>query len=869
MKTRRETGRTFLYCLLLLLLLLFVYRDVLLHPDELLFVGCWDSWWLFGPNQVFFDYCVEQGEFPLWNPLVFCGTPFAANPQVQAFHLPNFLRSFFTPEATAMWTHIGLFALTLLQVFLGGVGVLLLAKFHGLRLPSRFVAALVFMLCAGAMRRTVTTPIWPMISAWLPFIILLIHKGLRSNKLSSGVYCSIPAGLLYSLILTAGQTQFAIYIGALAGIYAIADSFLRTNSAAFSWKLGFRRTKKAVLLLSVMLFTAFFAALPLILTAQEFGTHSTRASIRDVSQFEPIEFSTAPRHILESLVVFPRCEENTRINSAGLIALVLAMAGILVFRDRSALVYAVLFYVVLDFGLGPPFPFATLIQTTVPFSFSSSTYAWFLLTFPLAMLAGFGVEAVTEGNALKNRLIRALAMLAVFAVAYWAFSSCEHPVIQAPVYLLLVPIAALVCILPPLLFHWRATCHWLLCGFIAIELLLWNAVFLPYVYSPDVNFVSNQHRFPGSLEALRAPLQFWETNRRTIYPFPFENYGMYRLNGAISGHNPLQIDAAYKTISRPQSEQRYSRIVGMRACLSNSYINLFLKRPFWLVKHGVVGPLPPKDALFPPCGFAFLEESPDRETLQEKHTSIPSTSLLEPRAEMEFESTTINAAMKVQTNTRTGQTICTFGASEVTKSSRHGALLINCDTNAEGELTTSVVDEATGRRMPLLSVNLERGVNAIELPLPDLEAFEVNFVAYLDAPEARFSLNRLAVATDDADEDDHIHIRYRTANEVAVRVSNLEGPRILLFTDADYPEWSATVDGREVPVFRANKAFKAVELPPGDHEIVFTFKSLRAYMGIAIGCVFLSLLSLFGLGVTLHGLLKTPWSPSRDTQPNP
>lgn len=47
----------------------------------------------------------------------------------------------------------------------------------------------------------------------------------------------------------------------------------------------------------------------------------------------------------------------------------------------------------------------------------------------------------------------------------------------------------------------------------------------------------------------------------------------------------------------------------------------------------------------------------------------------------------------------------------------------------------------------------------------------------------------------------------------------------LLYSDVWHPLWRATVNGKEVPVYKANLAYKAVRLDKGDNEIHFYFKS--------------------------------------------
>lgn len=61
-------------------------------------------------------------------------------------------------------------------------------------------------------------------------------------------------------------------------------------------------------------------------------------------------------------------------------------------------------------------------------------------------------------------------------------------------------------------------------------------------------------------------------------------------------------------------------------------------------------------------------------------------------------------------------------------------------------------------------------------------------------------------------------------DEVRVRVET-SGPGYLVLTDNHYPGWLAEVDGERRPIRLANFFFRAVELRPGDREVVFRYRS--------------------------------------------
>jgi hypothetical protein len=51
-----------------------------------------------------------------------------------------------------------------------------------------------------------------------------------------------------------------------------------------------------------------------------------------------------------------------------------------------------------------------------------------------------------------------------------------------------------------------------------------------------------------------------------------------------------------------------------------------------------------------------------------------------------------------------------------------------------------------------------------------------------------------------------------------------DGPSLLLLNDKFDPHWTVAVDGQPRPLLRANFLMRAVELPPGEHTLEFTFR---------------------------------------------
>jgi hypothetical protein len=67
-----------------------------------------------------------------------------------------------------------------------------------------------------------------------------------------------------------------------------------------------------------------------------------------------------------------------------------------------------------------------------------------------------------------------------------------------------------------------------------------------------------------------------------------------------------------------------------------------------------------------------------------------------------------------------------------------------------------------------------------------------------------------------------------------------DAPAVLLLNDKFDPNWSVSVNGQPRSLLRANFLMRAVELPPGEHTVEFTFRLPAGPL----------LLSLAGLGLT-------------------
>ena len=109
-----------------------------------------------------------------------------------------------------------------------------------------------------------------------------------------------------------------------------------------------------------------------------------------------------------------------------------------------------------------------------------------------------------------------------------------------------------------------------------------------------------------------------------------------------------------------------------------------------------------------------------------------------------------------------------------------------------------------------------------------------------------------------------------TPRQVVYDVST-EAPGIAILSDIYYPHgWHATIDGKEIPIARANYVLRAVSLPAGNYQLALTFapRSITITESIAFTALALILLALIG---SIVWRIK-PWGKSKkaptDSQTN-
>ena len=167
-----------------------------------------DVAFMFHPWLVYAAREVAAGHFPLWNPHVFTGVPFFANPQT-ALLFPLTALAYVMPVTTAIT--VG----AILKLAMAGLGTYWFLRPLGVTPWPALVGAVTFML-SGVMAVWLH---WSYASAVALFPALLAATE-RVHRRGNAVSVAIVAGVV-TLLVFAGYPQGAALAGLLAGAWAL------------------------------------------------------------------------------------------------------------------------------------------------------------------------------------------------------------------------------------------------------------------------------------------------------------------------------------------------------------------------------------------------------------------------------------------------------------------------------------------------------------------------------------------------------------------------------------------------------------------------------------------------------------------------
>jgi hypothetical protein len=733
---------------------------------------------------------LARGELPLWNPYVFSGTPFIAGMQSAVFYPLNVLFLIFP---TSLAINFG----SALHCFLASLFTYLYGRYMRLGRSASLVAAVSFGYGAPCVFHIYSGHLINVSAMiWLPLILLGVEAWLRTRKLQY----ALLSGIVLAIQILAGHPQYLFYSTIAVCIYfllnLVAGKELRPVVPLLA---GFG----AFLITGVML-----SAIQLV-PAWELANFS----VREAATYEFVSsFSLAPEKLITlilpdvfgDIVTVPYWGKYYLWEMSvylGILAAFLALAGVVLNRSRSCMIFSCMAILSLLLALGGYTPLLPILYNYVPgFNwFRGLSKFVFVFGFACSMLAGYGLQQIIELSRMKNRkawylayaILLSSAVLVVLGILLAHFGADFWTGLVASYSRGEERYSAIPSLTDAFLGRSRDLASGAFFRAGGLLSLFGTALLL------GLRFLAHPSTFVGVAAAALAAFDLWSFGARYLVTFdarlpymdpelkaflvsepqpfriatpliPFLNIGLMEEIENVGGYDPVVL-------------RHYSE-----------YINL---------AQGL-----PVDA--PNLVMAIRRTSSLLDLLNVRYYVLPARANLQiPHLELAFE----NGRFKVYRNESALPRTLVVHDAWVAKSRE--ATLRALSSPEFDPLAYAIVEERID--------GLPYG-NRIKSPPPRI---------------LRYSASRILV-------------------EAETQKSGL-----LILADSYYPGWEALVDGRPAKVYRANHVMRAVFLPPGKHLVEFSYEpgSFKAGAFISLAGI-VSLLVWWIVNTQFH---KSAVDPSR------
>ncbi len=243
----------------LAVLCLAFYWDVLWQPADHIAAGndlsnMFLHWLRFAVSSV------QQGRLPLWNPHLFSGVPFVANPQPALFYPPTWLALLMPVTRAFGW-------IIVLHFWIGGAGMYAWLRSEGASVAGALVGGVVFTFSGYVFVRVYAGHLGVITTGvWLPVILWAFRCAVARRSWKLAVVGGLPVGLS----ILAGHTATFIYVALGLAAYVVFCAWQETRF------LSLRLWKNPVSLAGVMLIVGLALAAVQLLPMAELAMHSTR-----------------------------------------------------------------------------------------------------------------------------------------------------------------------------------------------------------------------------------------------------------------------------------------------------------------------------------------------------------------------------------------------------------------------------------------------------------------------------------------------------------------------------------------------------------------------------------------------------------------
>ncbi len=374
----------------LLLALAFFWKSVLGQGV----IGSADLVTFFYPYKAYIRELISQGEIPLWNPLLYLGTPLLANIQAGILYPPDALFVLFSFPAALTWS-------VLLHVWWALAGMYLFLRYGlGTTVFAAWFGSLCFGL-GGFMLSHVGQINQLHTAVWLPWLLLCAK---RASMPPSPTWLLV-GGIATAFSFTAGHTQEFYYTIIVVGLFCAYAALFSPNGQSSRWW-------PLVVPVFFVIIGGILSAAQLLPTLEAVGHSYRRGGLTLVESaatavnWDEVLLSLLPRYWAQ-----PGLEAIGYIGVAGAI---LAFFGLMqITRERWIPFFLVLASISLVLALGTATPLFELLHTALPgFSLFRAPARWlFLVSFCIATLAAYGADRLRDDLRPEERRRLSLVLL--------------------------------------------------------------------------------------------------------------------------------------------------------------------------------------------------------------------------------------------------------------------------------------------------------------------------------------------------------------------------------------------------------------------------------------------------------------------------
>lgn len=359
------------------------------------------------PNLVFLGQGLKAGELPLWNPHVFAGTPYLADPQSAVLYFPNWIFLLLLDTADAAR------AIVVVHYVLAAVATYLYLRTIRLTPAPALVGAIFFGLSEYTITQVAGIPLLINL-AWIPVVLLLAERTLQHRSFGYALGTAVALAL-------------QLFNGWLHGLYVTAFALLAT----FLWHAlsgvletgSWRRLLQATGLMALTGVVWGALGSTLLLPALEFTTQSNYLMDRGLEQAGGEGNVT----VLAVLGVGGSEGHGAYLGATGLLLILL---GALYGRDRKRLwLYLPLGAFALLAAFGTKAPLYALLYQWVPGFKAFHTPGRFMVLylFSASALAAMGTDTLLKGVGRRQLLTVAGVALLLLAPFYYTTSRMFAP----------------------------------------------------------------------------------------------------------------------------------------------------------------------------------------------------------------------------------------------------------------------------------------------------------------------------------------------------------------------------------------------------------------------------------------------------------